>query len=81
MQTAYAIALPTRGRTRSTGFDLFSPLSWPTEPGISAQARANRMLLQTLMVEGGFAAYEQEWWHFTLADEPFPERYFDFPVR
>lgn len=64
-----------------TGFDLFSPLSWPSEPSVSPQARSNRMLLQALMVEGGFSAYEQEWWHFTLAEEPFPERYFDFPVR
>ncbi|MBR3234223.1 MAG: hypothetical protein IKG11_01255 [Atopobiaceae bacterium] len=21
-----------------------------------------------------------EWWHFTLADEPYPDTYFDFPV-
>lgn len=63
------------------GFDLFSPLSWPTEPRISSQQRANRMLLQTVMVASGFSPYGQEWWHFTLADEPFPERYFDFPVR
>jgi zinc D-Ala-D-Ala dipeptidase len=25
--------------------------------------------------------YNKEWWHFTLRDEPFPDRYFDFPVR
>ena len=25
--------------------------------------------------------YAQEWWHFTLEGEPFPETYFDFPVE
>jgi D-alanyl-D-alanine dipeptidase len=28
----------------------------------------------------GFRPYEQEWWHFTLENEPFPDTYFDFPV-
>ena len=28
----------------------------------------------------GFEPYECEWWHFTLADEPYPDRYFSFPV-
>ena len=23
----------------------------------------------------------EEWWHFTLADEPYPDTYFDFSVR
>ena len=23
----------------------------------------------------------EEWWHFTLANEPYPDTYFDFPVR
>ncbi|AKJ96113.1 peptidase M15 [Thioalkalivibrio versutus] len=63
-----------------TGFDRFSPRSWPGDDGVSAQQRANRMLLQRLMVEAGFEPYEQEWWHFTLADEPFPDHYFDFVV-
>jgi zinc D-Ala-D-Ala dipeptidase len=29
----------------------------------------------------GFRPYNKEWWHFTLANEPFPNTYFDFPVR
>lgn len=63
-----------------TGFDMFSTFSWPTEPSLTAQQRANRMLLQTIMVANGFKPYDQEWWHFTLVDEPFPETYFDFPI-
>src|SRR5262249_34560409 len=30
---------------------------------------------------GGFRPYDREWWHFTLNNEPFPDTYFDFPVR
>ena len=24
---------------------------------------------------------DEEWWHFTLKDEPYPDTYFDFPVK
>jgi D-alanyl-D-alanine dipeptidase len=64
-----------------TGFDLFSPLSWPDAPAIAADSRAHRLLLQTLMMKHGFNPYPQEWWHFTLANEPYPETYFNFPVQ
>ena len=60
-------------------FDLFGPVSWPDSPKVPAQQRANRMLLQSLMSAHGFAPYAQEWWHFTLRDEPYPDTYFDFP--
>ena len=33
------------------------------------------------MRRNGFRPYEKEWWHFTLSGEPFPNTYFDFPVR
>jgi D-alanyl-D-alanine dipeptidase len=33
------------------------------------------------MDKHGFKNYDQEWWHFTLREEPFPDRYFDFPVE
>ena len=33
-----------------------------------------------LMERYGFKAYPEEWWHFTLAHEPFPNRSFNFPV-
>ena len=29
----------------------------------------------------GFVSLAEEWWHFTLANEPYPDTYFDFPVR
>ena len=64
-----------------SGFDLFSTLSWPDEPSMSPQQRANRLLLRSVMMKHGFNPYPQEWWHFTLANEPYPETYFSFPVR
>ena len=64
-----------------TPFDFFGPQSWPSYPNISEEARRNRTLLAEAMRRGGFRAYAREWWHFTLAREPFPNSYFDFPVR
>jgi len=64
-----------------TGFDCFHELSHPQNPRLGVQQRMNRMLLKVLMDKHGFKNYDQEWWHFTLRDEPFPDRYFDFPVE
>lgn len=64
-----------------TPYDLFDPRSWPSDQSVSAQARANRTLLQRVMTAHGFRPLREEWWHFTLNNEPYPETYFDFPVR
>jgi zinc D-Ala-D-Ala dipeptidase len=61
-------------------FDFFSPISWPTSNAVTPQQRANRELLHSVMTAQGFAPYDQEWWHFTLRNEPFPDTYFDFPL-
>jgi zinc D-Ala-D-Ala dipeptidase len=45
------------------------------------EAQKNRALFAAAMARGGFRPYHKEWWHFTLANEPFPDTYFDFPVR
>jgi zinc D-Ala-D-Ala dipeptidase len=64
-----------------TPFDFFSPRAWPSDKSVSRQAQANRALLARAMMRRGFRPYEKEWWHFTLNREPFPDTYFDFPVR
>jgi D-alanyl-D-alanine dipeptidase len=64
-----------------TPFDFFSPRSWPSDHHVSAEAQANRALLAQAMARRGFRPYDKEWWHFTLRHEPYPETYFDFPVR
>ena len=61
-------------------FDFFSEMSHPDYRGVTEEQYNNRMLLQDLMVKGGFVPIDCEWWHFTLADEPYPDTYFEFPV-
>ena len=61
-------------------FDLFSELSHPDCREITEEQYENRMLLQRAMVRGGFEPIFCEWWHFMLANEPYPDTYFEFPV-
>ena len=53
----------------------------PTGRKINEFQFRNRMLLRSVMLKHGFKPVDTEWWHFTLADEPYPETYFDHPVR
>lgn len=62
-------------------YDLFDPISWPASSAISKSAQASRMLLQDTMIKAGFRPLKEEWWHFTLNAEPYPETYFDFVVK
>ncbi len=63
-----------------TPFDFMDSASHPADLTVSAQVYSNRQFLQQVMQEHGFNGIETEWWHFTLANEPFPENYFTFPV-
>ena len=63
-----------------TGYDCFDTLSHTDDPRITGQARENRQLLKSSMVRAGFRNLPEEWWHFTLNGEPYPDTYFDFPV-
>ena len=62
-------------------FDWFGIESHPSYRGITEAQFKNRMLLREIMLSHGFKPLEEEWWHFTLANEPYPGTYFDFPVR
>lgn len=62
-------------------WDFFGPISHALNTEISKEAQENRALLRGLMLKHGFKPYEEEWWHFSLADEPYPDTYFDFPVQ
>jgi D-alanyl-D-alanine dipeptidase len=64
-----------------TPWDYFGPKSWPTDTTISKIAQQNRTYLREIMIANGFKPYEEEWWHFTLKEEPFPNTYFDFDVQ
>lgn len=69
------------GLDMGTGYDCFDPLSHTANPAVGDVPRRNRLLLKAAMEKHGFVNYAQEWWHFTLRDEPFPRSYFDLPVR
>jgi D-alanyl-D-alanine dipeptidase len=81
--TIVSLGGETAGREldMGTGFDYFGPKSWSDNLTLTAQVRANRLLLQALMKKHGFRLYVKEWWHFTLESEPYPQTYFDFPVE
>lgn len=61
-------------------FDYFGELSHPDYRGITRQQYKNRMILRKAMLAHGFKPLAEEWWHFTLKDEPYPDTYFTFPV-
>ena len=62
-------------------FDFFGKISAIYFNEITKEQRANRMLLHNIMLKHGFKAYAQEWWHFTLKNEPFDKTYFNFNVK
>ena len=78
---AWRAAPTAQALDMGTPFDFFSPRSWPSDRSVSAEAQANRALLAQAMRRRGFRPYDKEWWHFTLRHEPYPQTYFDFPVR
>ena len=49
--------------------------------GISEEQFRNRMILREAMLRHGFKPISEEWWHFTLRNEPYPDTYFNFPVE
>ena len=61
-------------------FDYFGQLSHTDYTGITDEQYNNRMILREAMLNNGFEPLSTEWWHFTLADEPYPYTYFAFPV-
>ena len=64
-----------------THFDFLDPASHQDSALVSPAALENRRLLSQIMHACGLKGYSKEWWHFQLVDEPFPDTYFDMPVR
>ena len=62
-------------------FDYFGELSHPDYVDITEEQYANRMILREAMLAHGFKPLPEEWWHFTLEDEPYPDTYFTFPIN
>jgi D-alanyl-D-alanine dipeptidase len=64
-----------------SGFDFFGEISNHGTALITAEQEKNRNILRDAMVNAGFEVYPEEWWHYKLKDEPYPETYFNFPVK
>lgn len=68
-------------------FDFFGPPSHTMFLGkysggnVTKKHQENRLMLQNVMTKHGFKPYTNEWWHFTLKDEPFPQTWFGFPIK
>ena len=62
-------------------FDYFGELSHPDYTEITEEQYAMRMMLREVMMKHGFRPLEEEWWHFTLEDEPYQNTYFTFPIN
>ena len=62
-------------------FDWFGEESHPDYPCKLYMQSFNRLLLHDAVVRHGFEGLDSEWWHFTLANEPYPDTYFDFPIE
>jgi len=63
-----------------TSYDCMDPRAATFHPAIEGHRLRNRLRLKRTLERVGFAYYSKEWWHFTLRDEPYPEKYFNFPV-
>lgn len=64
-----------------SGFDFFGPVSHHGSDLINREQAANRLVLRRVMLDHGFVPYENEWWHYTLSNEPFPDTSFNFDVK
>ncbi|MDN6874376.1 M15 family metallopeptidase [Pseudomonas citronellolis] len=62
-------------------FDFFGPISHHGTNLITVQQTRNRETLRSAMQRHGFEPYANEWWHYTLKQEPYPNTAFDFPVK
>lgn len=69
-----------------SSFDLFDVASHYESPVITPEYKKMRTYLHDMMVKHGFKPYSEEWWHFTLENEPYPasrgdSSYFNFPIE
>lgn len=62
-------------------FDLFHPASHHDTRLVDETYAERRNFLRSVMKTYGFKEYAEEWWHYTLANEPFADTFFDFVPR
>jgi len=73
--------LRTEDLDMGTPYGLLSEQSGSSNLQLKSEQLVHRLLLKTVMEKNGFQPDPAKWWHFTLKNEPYPERQFDFPVK
>lgn len=76
----YRRRAPDNSVNMGTSYDCLDPRAHTFHPAFTGRAHRNRLRLRRVLMDVGFAPYDNEWWHFTLRNEPYPETYFNFPV-
>ncbi|MCC2646020.1 MAG: vanX [Rickettsiaceae bacterium] len=71
---------PDNSIDMGTGYDCFNEKAHTHNLDLTPEQIANRTLLHDIMKSAGFEEYPYEWWHFKLADEQYPNTYFDFDI-
>ena len=66
-----------------TSFDLMDTASWSfnNKYDFTEEQKNNRKFIRDIMESEGFKVLDEEWWHFTLKNEPYPDQYFDFEIQ
>lgn len=63
-----------------SSFDLFHEISHHDSTLINSEHVQKRNILRDTLRKHGFQEYKEEWWRYTLDNEPYPDIYFDFVV-
>ena len=66
-----------------TSYDLMDPASWADNNtfNFTEEQKNNRKLIRDIMESVGFEILPEEWWHFTLENQPYPDEFFDFEIE
>ncbi len=75
------VDLTIDGLDMGSPFDFFDPRSHTMSNKVTKKQHQNRMVLKRVMEKYGFKNYAEEWWHYSLKNEPFPNTYFDFLIK
>ena len=62
-------------------FDFMDERSHHGCPEVTKEQAENRELLRSIMLGCGLTDYKNEWWHYRLKNEPYPDTYFDFVIE
>ncbi|MBO6239836.1 MAG: hypothetical protein J6O61_03210 [Butyrivibrio sp.] len=62
-------------------FDFFGDISHSDYDNLTKEQLNNRLYLKNVMIDSGFVPLREEWWHYTLKDEPYHYTYFTFQNR